>query len=101
FGLGTAALTFISAYRRENPAPPPRLAPPSAPPPPTPSPTVPPPPALAPQAQYFEGPPPPPLVAADAPLLAATPPVALPRTDLASFPHAAFAARLCRLLSVL
>ena len=27
FGLGTAALTFISAYRRENPAPPPRLAP--------------------------------------------------------------------------
>jgi hypothetical protein len=55
FGLGTAALTFISAYRRENPAPPPRLAPltpPSIPPPPTPSPTVSPPPALAPQAQY-------------------------------------------------
>jgi uncharacterized RDD family membrane protein YckC len=96
FGLGTAALTFISAYRRENPAPPPRLAPltpPSIPPPPPPSPTVPPPPALAPQAQYTEGQPPPSL-AADGPALAATPPVALPRTDLASFPHAAFADRL-------
>src|SRR6185295_14430441 len=47
-GLGTAALTFIAAYRRENPAPPPRLAPltpPSVPPPPPP--TVSPPPALA------------------------------------------------------
>jgi len=98
FGLGTAALTFISAYRRENPAPPPRLAPlppPSVPPPPPPSPTVsPPPPALAPQAQYAEGPPPPPLVADGAPLLAATPPAASSRTDLASFPHAAFADRL-------
>jgi uncharacterized RDD family membrane protein YckC len=97
FGLGTAALTFISAYRRENPAPPPRrapLTPPSVPPPPPPSPTVSPPPALAPQAQYAEGPPPPPLVAADAPSLAATPPAALPRTELASFPHAAFADRL-------
>ena len=96
FGLGTAALTFISAYRRENPAPPPRrapLTPPSVPPPPPSSPTVSPPPALAPQAQYAEGPPPQPLVAAAAPSVAA-PPSAMPRIDLASFPHAAFADRL-------
>jgi uncharacterized RDD family membrane protein YckC len=95
FGLGTAALTFISAYRRENPAPPPRpapLTPPGVPPPPPSSPTVSP--ALAPQAHFTEGPPAPPLVAADGPALAAAPSVALPRTDLASYPHAAFADRL-------
>jgi uncharacterized RDD family membrane protein YckC len=38
-GLGTASLTFISAYRRENPRP---VAPPAAPPPPVPAPYTPP-----------------------------------------------------------
>lgn len=91
FGLGTAALTFISAYRRENPAPPPRpapLTPPSVPPPPPP--TVSPPPVLAPQAQFADVPPP----VADAPSLAAAIPAAALRSDLASFPHAMFADRL-------
>jgi uncharacterized RDD family membrane protein YckC len=92
FGLGTAALTFIGAYRRENPAPPPRptplTPPPSVPPPP---PAVSPPPALAPQEQYAGSPPP----LADAPSLAFTPPAAPPPgTDLAAFPHAFFADRL-------
>ena len=87
-GLGTAALTFIAAYRRENPAPP-RRTPPIVPPPPVvPTPSPPPP-----QEQYVE----PPTPIADAPSLAFTPPVAtgaLPVTDLASYPHAAFADRL-------
>ena len=98
FGLGTAALTFIGAYRRENPAPPPRPAPiappPSVPPPPpavSPPPSaVSPPRSFAPQQQYAESPPP----VADGPSLAFTPPVTTPRADLAPFPHAFFADRL-------
>jgi len=90
-GLGTATLAFIAAYRRENPAPPPRPAP--ATPPSSPPPAVSPPPAPVAQAQYVEASPP----VADAPALAFTPPTvtaAPPVTDLASFPHAAFADRL-------
>jgi uncharacterized RDD family membrane protein YckC len=34
-GLGSAALTFLSAYRRENPSKPPVVVPPAAPPPPS------------------------------------------------------------------
>ena len=97
FGLGTAALTFIGAYRRENPAPPPRLAP------------LTPPERSAAAAAVADG-----IAAAgaraagaihrrsatsatgggDAPSLAATPPGHCRRTDLASFPHAPSADRL-------
>ena len=93
FGLGTAALTFIGAYRRENPAPlpgPAPITPPPAAPPAPPPPAVSPSPSLAPQEQYAASPPP----VADASSLAFTPPVATPRTDLAAFPHAFFADRL-------
>jgi len=76
FGLGAAALAFITAYRQENPIPAPR--PPVAPPPVAPPPVIPP------------TPPPPisgePVVGFDLP-----PPVA---GDLASFPRAAFRDRL-------
>jgi uncharacterized RDD family membrane protein YckC len=90
FGLGTAALTFIGAYRREHPAPPPRPAPIAPPPSVPPPPAVTPPPSFAPQQQYAESPPP----VSGAPSLAFAPPVTTPRTDLASFPHAFFADRL-------
>ena len=94
-GLGTAALTFMAAYRRENPAPPPRTSPvpPPAPPlstssPPIPSAPIPPAPhyaeATAPIAE-------PSAIAFTPPVTAAAPPGT---TDLASFPHAAFLERL-------
>ena len=83
-GLGAATLAFISAYRRENPAPLPRT-PPSIPP-------APPPPQS--QEEYAATS----SVDAEAPAIAFTPPVtsAAPPgpADLASFPHAAFLDRL-------
>jgi uncharacterized RDD family membrane protein YckC len=87
-GLGTAALTFIGAYRRENPAPPPRTSPipPSAPP-------LAPPPIPSPQ-HYADAAAPiaePSAVAFTPPVTPAAPPGT---TDLASFPHAAFLERL-------
>jgi uncharacterized RDD family membrane protein YckC len=86
FGLGAATLAFMTAYRQENPVPPPRQ-PPLVPPP------IAPPPAA-----------PPPVMPMDPSPLAATPtatPAAgfdLPpppaASDLAAFPHAAFRDRL-------
>jgi uncharacterized RDD family membrane protein YckC len=95
-GLGSAALSFISAYRRENPKP---IAPEPAVPPPAPA-FVPPPPVPA-TYQYsevsspatepaaaFEGAPP--AVAAAAPAI----PLAASRTVLAAMPKALFRDRL-------
>jgi uncharacterized RDD family membrane protein YckC len=111
-GLGAAALAFISAYRRENPIPPPRRsgipAPPTSPPPVS-SPPVPSP-AMSSPAMSFEETSPPPMstpaqhveaaaASDEPPSIAFTPPPVSrsgpPATaDLASFPHAAFGERL-------
>ena len=81
FGLGAAALAFIAAYRRENPAPPPRVPSPDTRPP------VPHVEQAAPVMQAYEPPP-----------VDSSPPVAVIApamvSDLASFPHAPFRDRL-------
>lgn len=81
FGLGAATLAFISAYRRENPAPV-RVCPPV-----TPAPPLSPPPAY----RYEAAPPP---TADDAPATAVSPPpvstAPVMASELASFPRAAF-----------
>jgi uncharacterized RDD family membrane protein YckC len=96
-GVGAATLAFISAYRRENPAPPPRISPPSIPPPPPMAPAPPPSPPASPpayQEHYTDAPP---SIADDSsasfmpPVTSATPGVT---ADLASFPHAPFLDRL-------
>ena len=78
FGLGAATLAFIAAYRRENPAPPPRV-----------------PSSLTPPPAYQEGDAAP---SPDAPTVAfgppATPAASAIVSDLASFPRAAFRDRL-------
>lgn len=84
-GLGAASLSFIAAYRRENPVLPPRTPPSVPPPPPSPPPL---------QQQYADAPSP----SAEASEIAFTPPVTSAAhrvaVDLASFPHAAFLDRL-------
>jgi uncharacterized RDD family membrane protein YckC len=97
FGLGAAALAFISGYRRERPASVPRM-PPAGPRPaePIPSHYVPAPAQYAPGPVQFESAAPPPV--AEAPGMAfhpsAAPAVAAVGPDLASFPRAAFRDRL-------
>jgi uncharacterized RDD family membrane protein YckC len=89
FGLGAATLAFITAYRQENPVPPPRqpplVPPPIAPPPAAPPPVMPidPSPLAAPPTATSAAPP---AASFDLP-----PPATL---DLAAFPRAAFFDRL-------
>ena len=96
-GLGSASLSFISAYRRENPKP---VAPPAPEAPPAAPPFVPPPPVPA-TYQYAEtsapAAEPPPIASFDAAAAAAAPAIALPAGShavLAAMPKALFRDRL-------
>ena len=99
-GLGSASLSFISAYRRENPKP---IAPPESEAPPAAPPMVPPPPVPA-TYQYAEtAAEPPPIASFDASpaAVAAAPAIALPsgsQAVLAAMPKALFRDRLAAFL---
>jgi len=102
-GLGSASLSFISAYRRENPKP---IAPPASEAPPAAPPIVPPPPVPA-TYQYAEtsapAAEPPPIASFDASpaAVAAAPAIALPsgsQAVLAAMPKALFRDRLAAFL---